>query len=397
MADLMVDVLASWKSNIGEYEGYVLRSSVEWNGEIVDTTYPATGDMSYSVQQGKSPWTAMSTTDILANGTIVVSIAGAGAPIYYAMPYSTFIDMMSYIYSDNFLLIVTEGWSSVYDQLKVDFDPMQYIKSVMWFPWQESGGNSKIKIGYWEVPYTARIIAGGQSLGVSQFAVQRHPQSGRGKYLNLAPYSRYRLFYPGWGVVELDGNAIANNAYIQALYNVDMRTGNGVLRIYASNTESGDNQHLLSTINTQIGVPWEVSQMRTQGTGLSTAIQTGISVASSIGAGFASGGYAGATVGAISSGLSAIGDAASRNIPMVSSVGSAGSMGNLVGYPLMMYEFMLIVDEDLAHRGRPLCEVRKVSTLPGFLLLADADISAPCTAAERDQVRQMTQEGFFYE
>ena len=56
-ADLMVDVLATWRSDIGSSTQYVLRSADTWNGQIIDTLYPVTNHHSYSYELITNNWT----------------------------------------------------------------------------------------------------------------------------------------------------------------------------------------------------------------------------------------------------------------------------------------------------------------------------------------------------
>ena len=56
-----------------------------------------------------------------------------------------------------------------------------------------------------------------------------------------------------------------------------------------------------------------------------------------------------------------------------------------------------MVDEDLAHRGRPLCAVRRLDTLPGYQLCTDTDLQLPCTRTEMDAIRGYLESGYYFE
>ena len=60
-------------------------------------------------------------------------------------------------------------------------------------------------------------------------------------------------------------------------------------------------------------------------------------------------------------------------------------------------KFNLIVDENLAEMGRPLCEVRQINTLSGYILCANADAIISGTADEVKKVNDYMNSGFFYE
>ena len=142
------DVLATFKTEIGARTEYVLRtdSTVNFNGEITDTTYPATTDIvseSYSL-------TNIFTTDLTVGCYIVGIISGGssqavGAISYYAMTSTQFGALKDKLFSDDNLeimgIIDAQGQTLIQDLsqevLKTLYNPYQYIASCMWFPFGE--------------------------------------------------------------------------------------------------------------------------------------------------------------------------------------------------------------------------------------------------------------------
>jgi hypothetical protein len=57
---------------------------------------------------------------------------------------------------------------------------------------------------------------------------------------------------------------------------------------------------------------------------------------------------------------------------------------------------MDIVAEDNEHSGRPLCQIRRISTLPGYLLIKDGEVDINGFAGEAEAVRAYLEGGFFY-
>ena len=57
----------------------------------------------------------------------------------------------------------------------------------------------------------------------------------------------------------------------------------------------------------------------------------------------------------------------------------------------------MLVDEDNENRGRPLCKVRTINTLSGYILVTDADIEIAAMEAEQQEIRSYMEGGFFYE
>ena len=100
--------------------------------------------------------------------------------------------------------------------------------------------------------------------------------------------------------------------------------------------------------------------------------------------------------GMLINGLTAIGDAAQLTQSIPSSVGSNGtiSFNNVFG---IMADFLDIADEDLASRGRPLCQAKTINTLSGYVQCHDADPAVSCSDEELDMIVQYMNNGFFYE
>jgi hypothetical protein len=384
-ASLEIDVLASWKSSIGASTCYVLRSSQSYNGEIMDMTYPATGNSTYEESQsGSSPWE----TEDMSNGMYVVGVAGQSTT-YYLFTQSGLDLFFEYLFSDLYAADLTEDWSTIYPELKAQANPLQYITSIMWMPFQTTGTSvDTIRVGWVDVPTAAwRVDGSGLRYGQSDFSIRRHPQSSRGSYLNNSPFSTYNLFYPPWGMISLDADMVANSNTISALWGIDLRTGQGTLTIGCG--DGSTFSHILSWIHTQVGLPYQVSQVLNRGLGIGNTFAP---MAAAV-AGIASGNYG----SAISGTMSAIGDFAHSKVPSATTIGSNGGMDSLRGLPALQYEWKIIVDEDLNHRGRPLCENRQINTLSGFIMVADADISIQATKQEQDAIRAYMEGGFFYE
>ncbi len=65
--------------------------------------------------------------------------------------------------------------------------------------------------------------------------------------------------------------------------------------------------------------------------------------------------------------------------------------------PALLSDFYAIADEYNTDLGRPLCEVRKPSAVPGFLMCQDGDVPISGTAREAAAIRSYLEGGFFYE
>lgn len=385
---LKVDAMASWKVSIGSQSLYVTRSASQFDGKIMDNLYPANSQPTYTQVIDETLW---NTTD-LTEGTYVVGVAGQNTT-YYKFTYGALQLFLQYILGEIYATDLTDGWSAVFTSLNWDANPLQYIVSINWFPFLATplGDTSSIRVGYVDVPCVCGEVTGSGLVFFSYTVTPpTHPQAAsRGEYLNNAPYSDYELFYPPFGQIPLDPTLVANSDSIDMLIGVDLRTGKGTLSIL-DNT----NTVITSWMHSQISIPYQTTQIMSQGT---YDLSKYVGFLGSMIPAMATGDPIGAATGIISGGVSAIGDYARGKIPSARTIGSTGGMNSLRGNISFQCEFKMLVDEDNENRGRPLCKVRTINTLSGYILVTDADIEIAAMEAEQQEIRNYMEGGFFYE
>lgn len=407
------DVLATFKTQIGSSTEYVLRtdSTTDFNGEITDTTYPATTDIvtqSYSLSN-------IFTTNLSVGCYVVGIISGGnsqavGAISYFAMTSSQFGALKNKLFSNDNLeimgIIDSGGQALVTDLsqevLKTMYNPYQYIVSCMWFPFgvnaiPSSSSVSSIKIGWWDYPLSGnRLYAQTFELGNEQFTIQAHPQASRGSYLNYAPYTR-RTLLGRFGSVPIDTSMFVVGNKINISYMIDLITGQCYTKISRRNESTSPvSEDLLTERNFLIGVPIQLAQVGTDylGTAVS-AINTIPQIMGGAISGIASG--KGAIMGAIAGGASGIYNTLQSAMPQVETGGQNGSFLAPINNTHVIEQFYKIVDEDISHRGRPLCELRRIDTLSGFILCAEGEIDISCYDNERKEIVRYLTDGFFWE
>lgn len=384
-ADCLVDVLASWKSYIGDSTLYAVRSSNVSNGNIVDMAYPTTAKLdvvqkTFSLADADQlPWEPDGN-----GGGYVVGIVGYGGAVgYWYMLPAQYSNFMAAIFNTDIYDIQSE-------QEKRDFNPIQYIVSANWLPFKTSPPSSTtVKMGWWTV--------GGQGwyMGDAQFkleysgdiAIPKHPQAAtRGEYMNTGSFSNYALQLPCFGIVEIPPALLLGSTTISVEIEVEMSTGTGILKVFAS----GRTQPIIIR-ETQVGCPVQISQVSGGFVGNAFNAVTAAVGRDSL---------AGEVVRGARSAISAVAELipfVSAGESSVSTTGSTGARGMTKIQPALLATFTYAADEDVQHRGRPLCELKKVSTIPGFIQVADGDITAPCTAAELSKIKSYLEGGFFYE
>ena len=386
---LKCDVLASWRDEIGGQVLYVDRSAAEFDGNIVDTTYPATADFSVT----SVPFTltdadqhAWKTNGAYADGTFIMGVIGKGGAVnFWAFPYTHYLNFMKAVFNYDY------GFAD--EQVKAVFNPIQYITSVIWVPFVYAGtGTVNVDFGWWTIGDQS---SGAYSLGagaVHTFNVTvnlpKHPQQTRGAWLNGSQFTRYKLKLPCYGILDVQGFDMVDATSITISVDLDMSTGKAIAYI-KPNTVSVNTQ----VVEFQAGVNVQVSQIQSSmismgANWLRNTGSVGEYVSNSIAGAFAG-------MGGLLSGLTNLANFDFSD--KVSTAGTTGSMAATLIDGALIGVFQMLADENLPDRGRPLCKRRTVGNLTGFMQISDADISIPCTLSELAQIRGYMNGGFFYE
>ena len=408
VAQMDVDVLASHKTAIGNKSEYILRTDstgANYNGAITDTIYPATTNVvteSYSVSN-------VFTTDLTVGCYIVGIISGGsstavGAISYYAMTSAEFGNLKEKLFSDDNLQIMgiinSQGDQLVTDLsqeiLKTMYNPYQYIASCMWFPFGKDAIVSKthvtaLKIGWWGYPLSGDLLyAQTLELGNEQFAITAHPQASRGSYLNYAPYTR-RTLIGRFGTVALDTEQFKVGTNINISYMIDLITGQCYAKISRRNESvTPPAEDLFAERTFLLGVPIQIAQVGTDYLGTAFSAINGVTGAI--------GSALNKDLGGVFSNLNnGIYNTLQSAMPQVETGGQNGSFLAPANNTHVVEMFYRIVDEDVTHRGRPLCAVRTINTLSGYVLCAEGDLDLDCYNEERDNIRQYLTTGFYWE
>lgn len=379
-----VDPLASWKAEIGATSAYVLRAAAASDGSIMDHMYPTKAGPTITKTAITSPYTTLSFT----SGYFRVGVINRdGATEYYRMTPSTFKAFTTAAFSDSFFtnnIIDGQTWMT-----KAIFDPMQYLSSVIWFPSISGAGiNSTVYLGYWSTGVQATKLEDNQigyynHTSAITVTLPKHPQaSSRGSFLNSGPYTSHILDLKPFGRIAVDAAAVSGESSITLDIVTDYITGVAVLRVL----RGSDNTPLI-TQQAQVGIPVQVSQVLRDYFGGAMSVVGGVTKALT----------SGSLSGLITGGLSAIGGAVEAAMPDVTTSGVNGGFAGLYGDWSLISTFYSVAAEDNTHRGRPLCQVRQLSTLPGYQLCTNTDVQLPATKAELDAIKGYLESGYYYE
>lgn len=375
-----VDPMASFKDYIGNSFQYVTRSASSSNGEVIDTFYPAVANGHTLTVQEDMGFNYIGTFVIGVSGSGTSGTTGGGT-IYYECSSSTMTSLVQWLYTDT-NYGVTPG-TALDETNKYYFNPLQYIVSVMWFPFSWTGDAQQadtIKIGWWDTGITAYRAYPYHVLTQVTVTLPRHPlAASQGAYLNAEPYSRYRLYLPGAGEIALNSMVMAQNTQIIIGGTVDTITGKVFYNVYVGSTS-----YLMTRLEGNLGVPIALSQVTVNTIG--AVMETAQAAATTI-----------ATAGLFAA--SSVGNALEANTPTVSRTGSDGSRAISItnGNAIVFMEYLLTTSRDNTDFGRPLCARMQISSLSGFTKCMLPHIAINGTRRETEEIESMMEGGFFYE
>ena len=406
-ASCRVDVLASYKTQIGGLAKYINRSSSNYDLNVVDDLYPTKAGADISYVTNLNPFR------VAPFGSFIVGIIGKGqsnVPClgginYYLFTYTEMQEFITYLTSPTFASLIKDDAAGLTSNVvKAIVNPTDYIESCYWFPFTITGNTQATKvqpyIGWWDniSPVTGGITPLGDTqgfdelkfpvdlTGINSLTVTDHTQIARGNYLNAEPYSRYTFHMDPWGDIPLDGQIVMNNKTITYNIQCEALNGMGVLELYSGST-------LLARRVAQVGVCMAISQIID-------------SIAEVSGASLAVGGAAGAATSKTNL------KAAALNY--TSDISSTGVNGSLINYcftsialsqtqtmysngPWIKIVRFTLVGEYLAEFGRPAMGVYTISTLSGYVECADTEHDVAALDEEKTAIGMYLHGGFFYE
>lgn len=290
---LEIDVLATFKTQIGNTTTYVLRSASYCDPDIVDTKYPTKAEDAKNPYQVKtysdvnSPWNTNIYNAPISDGCFIISVvnndSGAiGAVSHYALAPRVMAELMNKLYSSPNWMNITDGNISQ-DLQKMLINPMQYITNCMWMPCgydTTSGvGISTIPYGWWSVTLSTGVAYRVDVSHIKRqinmtFSTAKHPQYDTFKrWLQLSPYTTCALYLPPFGFIPLDTSKMYGATHIDCSMEIDLITGRGVLNVSSHKTEGGTTVYggtIYSALG-QIGVPVSIAQMSVDWSRISSA------------------------------------------------------------------------------------------------------------------------------
>lgn len=398
-ADLTVDVLGTYRGEIGEMSCMINRSSAAHNGRIPDPAAVSEVGVSYAVETNiNTPFATSIAAGYFVMGVINNDENSVGAVSYYVMTNAQFRAFSAKLLSStDYLGDIAE----ISEQLtKVLFNPFSYIASCIWLPVQPptSGIVTAISVGWWEVAATAsKLSQTVRSGGTLTVKVPKHPDAlTRGYWLLAEPYSQYYLDFQPFGAVTIPAAALVDCDLLDFQWTVDCITGDGTLRIGANalTTTFG----YCNVLRSQVGVPVQIANSSMGLISASAdALESGVASLFGVKWDNPQENLIDRLENSFMNVAKGVGAYMLSRVSPLQSLGSNGTY--TAGYfPVRLTgTFSRIAAQNNDEVGRPLCEVRKISDIPGYVEIASPQFSGGRTDAERDSINRMLMNGAYYE
>lgn len=409
LARMSVDALATFKPQVGAASLYILRASADYDGSIIDNKYPTKTGSTLIKNIESYLW-----EQSVSSGCFVIGVVGQN-PKYGSINYYVCDAVALAAIADGLVnQVITDGNDFDVNELSKGLqlnlvDPLSYIKSCVYIPiafnsMPGSSIGSTINIYKYNISISGNIkeLRAVPYIEITRtITLEKHPQTqSRGNFVNNAPFTTIQLTVPPFGIIEIDTSITCNKSSLSFIARVDVPTGAGILTVSCDGT-------LLNKLQSQVGVSVVLSQVARDY--LNNPIMSTIGQAAASAGGLIASvidfttensmlGTVNKLMGnPIKGSSSGIVDAAGALGIRTNSIGSGGSYAQFMDNPRIDYQFLILVDDDINHNGRPLCQMRTPASLGGYMLVQDGDIPIPGTAQEARQVRAYLEGGFYYE
>lgn len=426
---LSLDYMGSFKEYIGNSSQYILRSSYEKDGNISDNVYAIKTEYDISSIQVPTIYNSVYTAGFFILGVIGKNTeASVGAVTYYQMSAVQISALLNMLLTDTYFGEDVEVSAST---LKTIYNPVQYIVSCMWFPFSMTEIPSQFKMDVSTINFGWWGVSTGLHMGFKllenvptifkefKITIPQHPQAAsRGNYLNHAPFSQHILKLAPFSDIVLGDQYINPGDRIDVKMHVDVISGVGSLNVDIVTSENAFKAKISRECQL-IGVQIQLAQIGYDYFGSASqmfkdAASMTQTYTGTIG-GMATGLISTLFTGDVNAGISAVTNYASYDVtedqlltayhydvikntsPQLLTTGHNGSLSDYKELNYFTSIFYRIADADNARIGSPLCKVRTIKNIPGYILVQNPTVDINCTDLERKSIVATMAAGFYYE
>lgn len=367
-----VDVLASFKTEIGASQQIVARSELLKDDKIIDTEIPI-----LAKPMPAGPYTWAVNFDLV--GSYIICVAGKNGNKFYILGKSAWEGLCARVYNSTFLTDYKNIWQSLVTDLQnIVLRPQDYIIRSLWVPFAvPQGAQSAIALGFTETDIGG-FVASPSFVWTGEYnlTIPDHPQLATyGDFVNSNIYRKLNLFLPGYGNIALDSDALSGTAFLQVKSACDL-SGN----LYYSVNCGG----VVTCVSCNIGVDIGYNVTRAN-------VGTALASVEGSAADILSGNLLGAAAG--------IGSAVGSMLPHVEHASGGASAGVPAATPNIVLSglFYMLDSLKLTRQGRAYNKMLQINATSGYLQCVNASVACPGTQSEIEEINAFLNGGFYYE
>lgn len=375
------DALATHKGAIGSYSAYIERCSSTYDEMIADEYLSTTQELLSS----EYAFTSIDGIPAIGDGCYLFkTMARNGLNIYGTSD----LDVLTGLFTES-----TYGFDDFHSMVQslglMQMNPSEYIVSCLWVPFslnQFAGTSEGVAIGFWELgSVTAKKISTRYMERYGKINLPENPYDDFRKYDSR--FSRYNLYLPGVGSVNLDAVDLNDDLYYYMAF--DIFTGAVQYTISRRNALNV----IIATYDGQLGCPIELSSSHTN---INSLVETSLGTIASVGANLLSDNPVGAFTSAFGGAVSV---ANTFTSPVSSIHGTAGNIARIQAHKQIIVNLSNLESKDfpVSQLGRPLHEVKTISSLSGYIKCAGASVSVAGKASDSETINSYLNSGFYYE
>lgn len=402
-----IDLMATYKTNISGYTGFVEYAASSSNVLITDPRNKPTYDLVGAQTLFNVAWDIDTGDGVYIVGVISSAAGAVGTTDYYAMSKAQLIAFCNEVFSSN---VITD--------LINDFQGVQNsFVSCIWLPFTVSFVTSNFTTGS-----TDQIEIGRKTLTSVGYKIRSRKKSSyisgslswpvgytTKTYLHHAPYSTGVLYLPFVGCVDLDLDILGTDDSLGITYDLDVLTGDIIYHLNDA-AFSGFTANM-ATYSGNCATKVPVSGASVDGIGVGAGVMGVIGGIAAVAIAAANPG-AGAAVEAaakkgISAGLAAAAaGAAAAARSMILHTQTNGAMSSAIGAlsfsTAKAVIFMSVPAETnltayRAEQGMPYFKTVTLSSLSGFIKCSDASVDCAADEAEKQTINGYLNSGFYLE
>lgn len=392
-----MDVGATYKSQIGNYNAYIERSNTLYNEMLPDPLVTI-----YNREIVRSD--VVSVLDVFRPaGVYILSVlndlgSGTGFTSYYLMDIANIKALASYCNTD---------WGNdpsvqdVKDWLQKTFlHTAEAVISCMWLPFSldqytnnaSLSATEQVKIGVDLVSVGGNPVQGKRFVDIAVTSVTKsitipHTYTD---FRKAYPYTSGKLFIPGYGMVDFNPLDFTTDT-ITLTFDCDLASGDVCCYLK-------DGTDLISTYTYNTAVSCPIAQM---GQNVQGMIGGALGMIGGIAVTAGSGGAVGAMGGALSATASAVNLLAAAAAPTTSVRGSAGGRAIAKnGVDVVVTTLAKITSDPNTLRfehGRIAIGRSRINTCSGYVKCSNADVPIAGMESDKQAVNDLLNGGFYYE